>query len=780
MSQTDFGTVGTGWRQTDAGPAAVPYPLRVAVFVSGGGTNFQRLIDASAAGVLGAAELVTAVASRPGIRAIERAEAAGIPVAVVQRGDFEDQAGYDAALLDYLAPFQVDLVVLAGFLTRLGPGFIRHYPNRIINIHPSLLPAFGGAGYYGIRPHEAVLAAGLRETGATVHLVDESYDTGRILMQKTVAVLPADSPEILQQRVMTEAEQIILPAVVRQFADAHAAGTPISDGQAVQHPAPGKQSDERQTARGRAKGGSGMIQRALISVSDKTGLEALGRGLTALGVEILSTGGTAAALRQADIAVTDVSEVTGFPECLDGRVKTLHPRVHAGILAERGKPDHMAFLAEADITPIDLVVVNLYPFRETIQKSGVSFETCVENIDIGGPSMVRAAAKNFEAVAVVTDPADYPAVLDALQRDGAFSRLMRYGWMVKAFEHTAAYDAMVAAFMRDHFNAEAAEMGGEPVPFPQTVSRTWQLSQVMRYGENPHQAAAFYKDPIVPDRSLAAAQQLQGKALSYNNIADADAAIALVQHFDRAACVAVKHANPCGVAVRDTADDAWRAAYDADPVSVFGGIVALNRPVSLAAAEHMAGVFLEVIIAPDFEPDALDCLSRKSNLRLLKLPALLTAAEPAGQTFKAVRGGLLLQDQDATVYEPANVRVVTAVQPDSAALADAYFGMTVVKYTKSNAIVLVKDGATVGIGPGQVNRITALEIAIRMAGDKAAGSVLASDAYFPFDDCVRRAASAGIRTIVQPGGSIRDEDSIRACDEMGISMMMTGQRHFLH
>ncbi|MGI6545249.1 MAG: bifunctional phosphoribosylaminoimidazolecarboxamide formyltransferase/IMP cyclohydrolase [Fastidiosipilaceae bacterium] len=520
-----------------------------------------------------------------------------------------------------------------------------------------------------------------------------------------------------------------------------------------------------------------MIQRALISVSDKTGIVDLARSLSQLGVEIVSTGGTYKEIAAHDIPVTEISSITGFPECLDGRVKTLHPFIHAGLLADRAKPDHMDFLKSMDIVPIDLVVVNLYPFKETVLKPGASFAECVENIDIGGPSMLRAAAKNHAAVAVVTDPADYDPVLREIAQTGDTTAQTRFALMVKVFEHTAAYDALIARYMR----AEASKRNGEEVElFPDQLTLTYEKQQNLRYGENPFQRAVFYREPLPVADSLAQARQLHGKELSYNNISDTDAAIAMVKEFDRPACVAVKHANPCGIAVRDTIDEAWERAYQADPVSVFGGIVALNRPVNRAAAESMAKIFLEVIVAPSFDRDAFEILSQKKNIRLLELPEIARPFAKEAMSVKGVGGGLLVQQNDNEVYDPADLRLVTRKAPTEQDLKDCYFGMQVVKHVKSNAIVLVKDGVTVGVGPGQVNRVTALEIAIKMAGDKAKGAVLASDAFFPFDDSVRLAGAAGIEVIIQPGGSVRDDDSIKACDELGIAMVFTGKRHFLH
>ncbi len=515
-----------------------------------------------------------------------------------------------------------------------------------------------------------------------------------------------------------------------------------------------------------------MKRRAILSVSDKTGIVEFAKDLVELGFEILSTGGTAKVLQEAGVPVTGVSEVTGFPECLDGRVKTLHPMIHAGILAMRGKPEHMEQLEKLGVTPIDVVAINLYPFKQTILKEGVTLEDAIENIDIGGPTMIRAAAKNWQDVAVVVDPADYGAVVEEL-KGGQVSRETKFRLAYKVFEHTSSYDTLIAAYLRK-------QLGG-PL-FPQELSLTYEKVQEMRYGENPHQKAAFYREVGAPSNSLAAATQLHGKELSYNNINDANGALDLLKEFgpETPCAIGVKHANPCGVGLGETLHEAYMRAYEADPVSIFGGIVALNRPVDLATAQEMAKIFLEIIIAPAFEPDALELLSKKKNIRLLQLPDCAQPNEKGLLDMKRVVGGLLVQELDTELLHEEELKVVTDRAPTEAELQQLKLAWRVVKHTKSNGIVLFKDHATTGVGPGQTNRITALELAIKYAGDKAAGSVMASDAFFPFDDCVEAAHKAGITAIIQPGGSIRDEDSIKKCNEYGIAMVFTGMRHFKH
>lgn len=524
-----------------------------------------------------------------------------------------------------------------------------------------------------------------------------------------------------------------------------------------------------------------MIKRALLSVSDKSGLSEFAKGLSACGVKLISTGGTAELLRRAGLAVTDIAEVTGFPECLDGRVKTLDPHVHGGILARRDRPEHMRFIAEMGIESIDLIVVNLYPFRSTVLTPGKTYADCIEQIDIGGPTMIRSGAKNHASVSVVVDSADYPAVLAEIQAQGDTSLATRRRLAQKVFSHTAAYDSLVADYLARQIAAECdSEALRDALRFPEQLTLSYEKIQELRYGENGHQKAAFYRDSLPRRGALSEAEQLQGKALSYNNIADTAAAVEALQGFRDATVVCVKHANPCGAASAADVETAWRRAYEADPVSVFGGIVALNRTLTESVAAGMAEIFLEVIVAPDFEAGALAVLAKKKNLRLLRLPDLAADYPEDLLSCKSVYGGLLVQEADGGAQEPDAYKVVTKAQPSPEQWRDAVFGMQLVKMVKSNGVAMVKDRQSVGIGPGQVNRVGAVEIAGRMAGEKARGAVLASDAFFPFDDCVRLAQRFGISCIVQPGGSLRDQDSIDACDELGIAMIFTGKRHFRH
>ena len=499
------------------------------------------------------------------------------------------------------------------------------------------------------------------------------------------------------------------------------------------------------------------LRRAIVSVSDKTGVEELARALDEAGCRIVSTGTTASAISEAGIPVTEVSALTGFPECLDGRVKTLHPAVHAGILADRRKASHVRQLADLGIAAFDLVVVNLYPFRQAVA-SGAGFEECVEKIDIGGPAMVRAAAKNHASVAVVTDPADYGAVIEAAGK-GGFEDGERLRLAAKAFAHTAAYDAAVAEWI-----SEGECAGG-----------VFTRRSTLRYGENPHQAAAVYTDGT---GGLAQAEQLGGKEMSYNNYQDVDAALRAAYDPAGPAVAVVKHANPCGLAVGEDVADAYRRAHACDPVSAYGGVIAANREVSADMAEAVAGVFTEAIAAPGFAPEALDILSRKKNLRILRVGEL----DPT-RDVRPISGGILLQDRDlidAPGDDPASWTLVSGDPADGLALRDLEFAWRAVRAVKSNAILLARDGASVGIGMGQVNRVDSCRLAVTRAGDRAAGAVAASDAYFPFADGFEVLARAGVRAVVQPGGSIRDEEVISSARASSVTMYLTGTRHFAH
>ncbi len=512
-----------------------------------------------------------------------------------------------------------------------------------------------------------------------------------------------------------------------------------------------------------------MIKRALISVSDKTGVVEFSKALESMGVEIISTGGTAKLLKESGIKVTGISEVTGFPECLDGRVKTLHPSVHGGILAMRDKKEHMDQLDELNIGTIDLVAINLYPFKATIMKPDVTLEDAIENIDIGGPTMLRSAAKNHRDVSVICDPNDYEQIIEELNAAKDVSKKTKYKLALKVFQHTAGYDAMIADYLRKQIDGE----------LPDQLTLTFEKVQDLRYGENPHQKSIYYKEIKPEAGDLVQAVQLHGKELSFNNINDTNGALEALKEFDEPTVVAVKHANPCGVGSGYDIYDAYIKAYKADPISIYGGIVAANRAIDEKTAEEINKIFIEIVIAPDFTEEALEIFKQKKNIRLLKLENI-TESHKNTLDLKKVSGGLLVQEKDDLLYHEENFEVVTDRIPTQNELEDMKFAWKVVKHIKSNGIVLAKDGKTIGVGPGQVNRIWAVENSIKQATEDPKGSVMASDAFFPFNDCVEAAAKAGITAIIQPGGSVRDEDSIKKANEYGIAMVVTKMRHFKH
>ena len=538
-----------------------------------------------------------------------------------------------------------------------------------------------------------------------------------------------------------------------------------------------------------------MKKRALISVSDKTGVVEFAKRLEKLGYEVVSTGGTLKALKDSGVKAISISDVTGFRECLDGRVKTLHPAVHAGLLARRDDPEHMKTLDELNYSTIDVVAVNLYPFKATIQKPNVTLPEAIENIDIGGPTMLRSAAKNYKDVLVVCEPNDYDSVIEAIEKgtdDEKFRLMLSY----KVYRHTAAYDSLISGYMQNLLGIE----------YPEHITFAYDKAQELRYGENPQQSAVFYKEPLAKVGALTAAEQLWGKELSYNNINDANGALELLKEYpDTPAVVACKHANPCGVGTGKTVHEAYLKAYESDPVSVFGGILAINGTVDKATAEEINKIFIEIVMASDYTKDALEVLEQKKNIRLLKIADITAPRASTSYDMKKVYGGLLVQKYDSTLIEnedmkvfatPAEVKtetlasgktkttygvgVVTKRKPTKEEIDALMFNWKVVKHTKSNAIVIGKAGRTTGIGMGQTNRIWAAQQAIAHAGAEAKGSVMASDAFFPFPDCVEECVKAGITAIIQPGGSIKDDESVKACDEAGIAMVFVGQRHFKH
>lgn len=516
--------------------------------------------------------------------------------------------------------------------------------------------------------------------------------------------------------------------------------------------------------------------RALISVSDKTGIVEFAEKLSSLGVEIISTGGTAKKLKEAGIKVIGITEVTGFPECLDGRVKTLHPNIHAGLLAMRSNESHMNQLKELNVTPIDLVVVNLYPFKETILKDGVTRQEAIENIDIGGPTMLRSAAKNYQDVAVVVDPADYEVVLDELEKNKEVSLDTKFYLCSKVFSHTANYDSLISNYMREQRNDQE---------LPETISLTFEKVQDMRYGENPHQKAAFYREVGKGKGYLTKAKQLHGKALSFNNINDTNGALELLKEFDEIAVVGCKHANPCGVGIGETVHEAYLKAYKTDPVSIFGGIIVTNTEIDEKTAEEINKIFIEIVVAPSYSERALEILKGKKNIRLLVIDDIKQKQPENSLDLKKVGGGLLVQTIDSKLLSEEGLKVATKRQPTKEEMEDLMIAWKIVKYAKSNGIAIAKDKQSIGVGPGQVNRIWACKQAIdhakeHLGEESLKGAALASDAFFPFPDCVEEAARAGITAIIQPGGSMRDQLSVDACDKYGIAMVYTGMRHFKH
>ena len=511
-----------------------------------------------------------------------------------------------------------------------------------------------------------------------------------------------------------------------------------------------------------------MAKRALVSVSDKSGLVDFVKGLQTAGWEIIATGGTQKLLENSGVKTIGISDVTGFPEICDGRVKTLHPKVHGGLLARRDEPSHLQALEENGISFIDLVCVNLYPFRETIAKEGVSMADAIENIDIGGPSMLRSAAKNYNDVTVVCDPADYDTILAEINATGNTTLETRLQLSAKAYTHTAQYDACIATYMR------------EKAGLNEKLFLEFDLKQGLRYGENPHQSAKFYAATKEIPFSLASGKQLQGKEMSYNNIQDANAALNIARDFQEPFCVALKHMNPCGAAVAATIEEAWQKAYEADTVSIYGGIVICNRTITKEIALGMKPIFLEIVIAPDFTDEAMEIFATKKNLRVIQVD--MTPSSEAIDQYVSVNGGLLVQHLDTQIETITADMCATKVQPDAATLADMQFGWNIVKHVKSNAIVVVKNGQTLGVGAGQMNRVGSAEIAMKQAhaAGVTEGLILASDGFLPFDDTVALAAQYGVTAIVQPGGSIRDNDCVVKADELGICMLMTGTRHFKH
>ena len=717
---------------------------RIAVGVSGAGSNLRALAAAADRGVLGG-RIVLVFADRP-CPALDWAAEQGIETTLVT-------GGADEAVAEALAAAPPDVVVLAGYMRVVGPAVLGQFEGRILNTHPSLLPAFPGA--HAVRD---ALEAGVRVTGATVHVVDEVLDGGPIVAQEAVPVLPGDDEATLHERIRAVEHRLLPAAVARVLAEIRGTEPPTP-------------------------------RRALLSVSDKTGLAEFGRGLVGLGFELVSTGGTARELRDAGLPVTDVAAVTGFPEMLDGRVKTLHPRIHGGVLADLRLADHRRQLADAAIAPFELVVVNLYPFAAAAARPGIAFDELVEEIDIGGPTLVRAAAKNHANVAIVTAPARYGDVLAALEA-GPLPASLRNELAVEAFRHTAAYDARIA----DELPRRMSDLVPADDPYPASLTIALEKVETLRYGENPHQPAARYRRAgVSPEEGPFATGDppLQGKALSYTNVLDASAGAAIARALRDPAVVIVKHTNPCGAAERASLAEAWRDALAGDPVSAFGGVVALTGVVDRATAEGLASIFLEVVVAPGFDDEARAVLAAKPNLRLVvdrgigdRRPRPAAAPEPTG-SIRTAGGAVLVTAPDTDPDDPSTWTVATSRGPSDAERRDLHLAWRLVRGVTSNAIVLVRGGMLIGLGSGQTSRVDAARQAVEKArqfhgDDVLRGAACASDAFYPFPDGVDVCLAAGVTAFVQPGGSMRDADVIATADRGGATMLLTGVRHFRH
>lgn len=734
---------------------------RIAVGVSGAGSNLRALELAAGRGELGG-DIVLVFADRA-CPALDWAAERGLETALVPGGN-------DTTLAQALAAAAADVLVLAGYMRIVGPTVLAAFVGRIVNTHPSLLPAFPG----GHAVADA-LAHGVAVTGCTVHLVDSTLDGGPIVAQEAVTVQPTDDAATLHARIRAVEHRLLPRVVALLIADAL-----VVEGRHVTVDL--ARADERLPA----------PRRALLSVSDKTGLLDLGRGLVGCGFELVSTGGTARALRDAGLPVTDVAAVTGFPEMLDGRVKTLHPRVHGGLLADLRLDDHRRQIIAAAIAPFEIVVVNLYPFGAALERPGITVDELIEEIDIGGPSMVRAAAKNHANVAVVTSPTQYGDVLADLDAVRRLDDRRRRALALAAFAHTAAYDARIASELPGRM-AAAGLLEPPDDPYPPTLTTSLEKVETLRYGENPHQLAARYRRPgaTLPDGLFGVERSpLQGKALSYNNVLDAAAAASLGRALRGPGVVIVKHTNPCGAAERPSLLDAWTAALEADPISAFGGVVALTRPVDLAIAERLVSIFLEIVIAPSFEPAALEILATKPNLRVLLDEALadytprVGPADPIG-SIRTAGGAILVATPDDVADDATSWTCATRRPPTDAEQTDLDLAWRLVRGVTSNAIVLVRDRRLVGMGSGQTSRVDAARQAVTKAHEmlgltSTTGASCASDAFFPFPDAVEVCLAAGVTAFVQPGGSVRDAEAVAAVDALDGAMLMTGTRHFRH
>ncbi|HEX7949275.1 MAG TPA: bifunctional phosphoribosylaminoimidazolecarboxamide formyltransferase/IMP cyclohydrolase [Candidatus Limnocylindrales bacterium] len=762
---------------------------RVAVGVSGAGSNLRALVASADRGALGGR--IALVFSDRSCAAIEWAAEQGIETALLPglaATDPAERAEADAALAESLAAARVDVVALAGYMRIVGPATLAAFDGRILNTHPSLLPAFPGG--HAVRD---ALAHGVAVTGCTVHLVDATLDGGPIVLQEAMPVLPGDDEAALHERIKAVEHRLLPRAVGLLLAGAVRTG-----------------GGARRLAIDAAVADAGVARprRALLSVSDKTGLVDLATGLVGQGFELVSTGGTARMLRDAGLPVTDVAQVTGFREMLDGRVKTLHPAIHGGILADQRRPEHREAIIEAGIAPFELVVVNLYPFAAAAERPGITLDELVEEIDIGGPTLVRAAAKNHASVTIATSPARYDAVLAAVAEPGGVPLGLRSALAVEAFRHTAAYDARIAAELPCAMDCAGVALPPEPgLPrsadqYPDVLVVPLEKVETLRYGENPHQPAARYRRTdrraSPKDGPFATGEPpLQGKALSYNNVLDASAAAALARLLRGPGVVVMKHTNPCGAAERPTLLGAWQAALTGDPDAAFGGVVALTGPVTAAVARAMTSIFLEVVVAPAFEPEALKVLAAKPNLRVVADPGIALgprgAVRPDGTyeidalgSIRTAGGAVLVTAPDDSTDAPAHWALLTRRAPTDAERTDLDLAWRLCRGVVSNAVVLVRDGMLVGLGSGQVSRVDACRQAVakaerfHAATGGARGAVAASDAFFPFADGPQVLLDAGVSAIVQPGGSLRDAETLAAVDAAGAAMLVTGTRHFRH
>ncbi|MFN8621010.1 MAG: bifunctional phosphoribosylaminoimidazolecarboxamide formyltransferase/IMP cyclohydrolase [Chloroflexota bacterium] len=734
--------------------------VRIAVAVSGTGSNLRALRAAEQRGLLGG-RIVLVLADQD-CPALAFAHDEGIAVAVVDPAAHRPRAAWDGAVAAALSAAGVDLVVLAGFMRVLGRAVTDAFAGRILNVHPSLLPAFPGRDAIG-----DALAAGVAVTGVTVHLVDETLDGGPVVAQEAVPVVAGEPREALAARIHAVEHRLLPRAVALHAAGAlRVAGRQVTVDRAIAAALP-------------------RPRRALLSMSDKSGLADLGRELAGLGFELVSTGGTARALREAGLPVTDVAAVTGAPEMLDGRVKTLHPRVHGGILADLRLADHREQLAAAAIEPFELVAVNLYPFEQAAAREGIAIDDLVEEIDIGGPAMVRAAAKNHASVAILTDPADVPGLLAELRATGAISLETRRRLAVTAFRRTAAYDTTISGELATRYGIDGPAAGatGADARFPDHLRVDLRLEDRLRYGENPHQGAAVYRDPAAdPDAGPFArgVVPLQGKALSYNNLLDAAAAAGVARDLRGPGIAIIKHGNPCGAAEGPDALANWDRALAGDPVSAFGGVVAVRGPVDGPLAERLASLFLEVVVAERFDAEARAILAAKTGLRLLEDPSIVRPPIAAVE-LRSAGGAILATDADTAPDDPQTWTVATQRAPDTRERADLDLAWRVARHVKSNAIVLARDGAIVGVGAGQMSRVDSARIAVAKAGpERVRGAVVASDAFFPFPDALEVCLEAGATAVAHPGGSKGDAVVTEAADRARAAMLLTGTRHFRH